>query len=95
MVAESLNATYALLAWNPPPPEHQNGLIELYRIAVTVTDTGEEFQVQSMYNSTVIGPLHPFYTYKLSIAAQTVEVGPFTSPVVLKMPEAGRSGNKI
>ena len=78
-----------MLAWDPPPPEHQNGLIELYIIHITVTDTGKALQHMSVYNSTVIGPLHPFYTYKFSIAAQTVAVGPFTTPVAVKMPEAG------
>jgi receptor-type tyrosine-protein phosphatase Q len=92
VAAESLNATHAMLAWDPPPPEHQNGLIELYIIHITVTDTGKELQHMSVYNSTVIGPLHPFYTYKFSIAAQTVAVGPFTTPVAVKMPEAAPSG---
>ena len=89
VVAESLNATHAMLVWDPPPPEHQNGLIELYIIHIMVAGTGDELQHMSVYNNTVIGPLHPFYTYKFSIAAYTVDVGPFTSPVSLKMPESG------
>ena len=88
-MAESLNATHAMLTWNPPPPEHQNGVIDFYVISIIVNSTGQELTHMSMYNGTVIGPLHPFYTYTFSIAAQTVDVGPFTIPVTLKMPEAG------
>lgn len=87
--AESLNATHALLSWDPPPPEHQNGVIEQYHITIKVTETGELLQRFSTYNSTVIGQLHPFYTYMFSVAAQTVAVGPFSSQITLKMPEAG------
>ena len=86
VLVESLNATHAMLAWNPPLPEHQNGLIDFYIIHVMVIDTGDELQHTSVFNSTVIGPLHPFYTYKFSIAAHTV---PFTTPISLQMPEAG------
>ena len=89
VVAVPLNATHAMIVWEPPPPDHQNGLIGLYRIAITVVDTDEQLQDVSAGTTTVLGPLHPFYTYKFSIAAETVQVGPFTSPITLKMPEAG------
>ena len=85
----SLNATHAMLSWEPPLPEHRNGPIRLYHIITTSVASGEELQDTSANNWTVIGPLHPFYTYKFSVAAETVEVGPFTTPVVLQMPEAG------
>ena len=39
----------------------------------------------------VIENLHPLYTYRFSIAAQTVAVGPFSDPIVLQMPEAGKN----
>ena len=45
--------------------------------------------------SMVIRDLHPFYTYRFSIAAQTVAVGPFSNSTVLQMPEAGKSGFKL
>ena len=89
LVALAVNATYVYLSWDPPLPEHRNGLIEVYHIAITETDTDEELQYISVYNNTVIGPLHPYYTYKFSVAAVTVDVGPFTSQVTLQTPEAG------
>ena len=89
VVALAVNATYVYLSWDPPLPDHRNGLIEVYHIAITETDTDEELQYISVYNNTLIEPLHPYYTYKFSVAAVTVDVGPFTSQVTLQMPEAG------
>ena len=92
VVAVPLNATHTLVVWEPLPPDHQNGPIGLYHITITVIDIDEQLQDVSTDISTVLGPLHPFYTYKFSIAAETVQVGPFTSPITLKMPEAGNVG---
>ena len=89
VVAEPLNATRALLLWEPPPPEHQNGVIEQYHITIKVNETGEVLQHFSTYTTTIISQLHPFYTYMFSVAAQTVAVGPYSSDISLKMPEAG------
>ena len=89
VVAEPLNATHALLLWEPPPPEHQNGVIEQYHITIEVNEIGEVFQHFSTYTTTIIAQLHPFYTYMFSVAAQTVAVGPYSSDISLKMPEAG------
>jgi len=93
--ANSINATHALLVWDPPPPEHQNGIIQAYIIMITVVDINEIVQEFSMGNTTVLGPLHPFYTYKFSIAAQTIGLGPYSSPISLKMPPINRSESKM
>ena len=42
VVAVPLNATHVLIVWEPPPVDHQNGPIGLYRIAITVIDTDEQ-----------------------------------------------------
>ena len=34
--------------------------------------------------------LHPYYTYNCTVAAETsVGIGPFSSPVVIRLPESG------
>ena len=55
--------------------------------------TDEDYHLP-LTNSTsmVIENLHPFYTYRFFVAAQTVAVGPFSNPIALQMPEAGRFG---
>ena len=86
---ESINATHALLVWGPPPPDQQNGIISHYILKVVGIDTDERFNYSSNHNTTMIGSLHPFYSYTFSIAAYTVKVGPFSTPVILQMPSAG------
>ena len=85
----SINATHVVLVWDPPPPEHQNGIIQVYVITIMVADTSELVQEYSMNNTMVLGPLHPFYTYNFSIAAKTIGLGPYSSPLTLKIPPAG------
>ena len=55
-------------------------------------DIDEEFELHSNQTSVIVADLHPFSQYKFTIAAQTITqiTGPFSSSVVLQMPEAGR-----
>lgn len=85
----ALNATAAQLTWEPPPPEHRNGIIEEYFITVTGLDTNEIFQVTTNETTITFAGLHPFYTYTFSIAARTTGLGLYSIPVPLQMPEAG------
>ena len=42
-----------------------------------------------------LADLHPFYTYSCSVAAETVDVGPFTVAVTAQMPEDGKCNVKV
>ena len=55
-------------------------------------DIDEEFELHSNRTSVIVADLHPFSQYKFTIAAQTITqiIGPFSSSLVLQMPEAGR-----
>ena len=77
------------LSWNPPPFEEQNGLIRQYFVTITRNDTGMSFQQTSNTTETAIQSLHPFSTYTIAVAAETVDVGPFTEGVVVRLPEDG------
>lgn len=37
-----------------------------------------------------VGPLHPYYIYECSIAAYTIAVGVFSSPINITTHEAGK-----
>ena len=78
-----------ILQWSPPSAEGINGIIQYYNISVTEKETG----IVSYYISTsvtfVLTNLHPFYTYKCTIAAVTNGAGPITS-LVVQMPEDGK-----
>ena len=61
VVAVPLNATHAMIVWEPPPVDHQNGPIGLYRITITVVDTDEQLQDVSAGTTTVLG-IHSTHT---------------------------------
>ena len=49
-----------------------------------------KFQRISFGTSLIISSLHPFYIYWFSVAAFTVDLGPFTEPSELQMPQDGK-----
>ena len=73
--------------------ETQNGIITLYRINITISETKTSFVV----NATTAGALnltalHPYYSYSIQVAAVTSQgVGPFSEPVTITTPEDGMS----
>lgn len=50
-----------------------------------------KFQKTSFGTSLTVSSLHPFFTYSFSVAAYTVDLGPFTEPAVLQMPQDGKN----
>jgi len=81
------------LAWDPPPPENQNGVIVHYIINVTYTvhSTTEMFQLFPTANTTWVYSLIPYTAYTCVIAAGTaVGVGPFSAAYVVTTSADGR-----
>ena len=68
------------MTWEPPLPENRNGIITSYTIQLHEIVTGQTFLIQREANHTelLIDSLHPYYEYNVSIAAETVAVGPFS-----------------
>ena len=85
-----INARNVYLSWSPPPREHHNGVIRQFWINITEVDTGRRFQRTSVDTFFTVPSLHPFYTYQFSVAAYTVNPGPFTEPSMLQMPQDGK-----
>lgn len=87
-----MTSSSAQLSWAPPPPDQWNGIIVGYIIRVVGVHTDEDYQLPLTSNtSIVVGSLHPFYTFRFMVAAQTVGVGPFSNPIALQMPESGEN----
>ena len=84
-----LSSTSIILMWREPRSGDQNGLIRLYHINVTEIETGVDWQLMSNDTNVTVQPLHPFYSYNLAVAAQTLGLGPFSSPIQIEMPEDG------
>ena len=72
-----------------PEEISQNGIIRQYIINITRIDTGEMESYTSEDFSIVLQVL-PFRRYLVSIAAVTVETGPFSEYLTVEMPEDGR-----
>ena len=88
------------LCWDPPPDDKQNGIIRQYIIVVTEVDTGVTYTVTSNTSDVTFGVtsdtteitadnLLTFHSYRFSIAADTIAIGPFTEEVLVQVPEDG------
>ena len=91
LIVTSINSRTVYLSWSPPPSEHHNGIIRQFELKINEVDTGRRIQRTSVGTSFTISSLHPFYTYWFSVAAYTVDLGPFTEPSVLQMPQDGKN----
>lgn len=85
-----LNATSATVSWSPPPPEHQNGIIQSYTIRVEGVHTQEDFDLSTNSTEVVVGNLRPFYSYRFIVAAITISHGPYSAPITVAMPSQGQ-----
>ena len=77
------------LTWHPPPEALTNGIIREYYVNVTDTVTGEVQLLSSQSEVLEITNLHPYYTYKVAVAAYTVALGPFTDQITVQTLEDG------
>ena len=77
------------LAWEEPPEEDRNGIIRQYHINMTEVNTGRQFQVVSTTTSIAVSSLHPDYTYRWTVAAFTIGLGPFSTSETISTPEDG------
>ena len=90
MTGQVVDSTTVSLSWGPPLLENQNGVIRKYIIAATETDTENEYTWESVSTNIAIHSLHPFYTYQFTLAAYTIQRGPFSYIVTLQTPEDGK-----
>ena len=70
-----------------------NGVIREYRINVTEVETGDlrQFTTPAGVRELVVGPLHPYYSYRSTIVAFTIEVGPYSTAITVRTEEAGKT----
>ena len=88
---QSENSTTLALSWQPPSLESRNGIIVHYSVNITEMETGRVLLLTAMNTTTLrVHALHPFYTYTCVVAAVTIGLGPYSTPVVIQMPEDGK-----
>ena len=91
--AMTVDSSTVLITWLPPIPEHWNGIITAYIVNVFLEDNDTVVQqyTTSSLRVTLMG-LHPFSTYVVAAAAETVVGrGPFSSGLGIHTPEDGKS----
>lgn len=88
---EVIGATSFYLRWLPPPDEHHNGVIQEYRAICIELATGREIILRTAGNETEVlfEGLHPAYLYNCTVAAVTVDEGPFSAHIGVMTEEAG------
>lgn len=86
--ATTTDSSQLLLQWSPPSIEGTNGIIQYYNITVTEVETGTVTHHVTSSTIFFINDLHPFYTYKCTVAAVTIGEGPLAS-LIVQMPEDG------
>ena len=89
---EVLSSTVVFLRWAPPKPDQQNGVIRIYLIRQyeTNTDILTNYTQEENRFEMVIGSLRAHNQYQFTIAAETVKLGPFSSPVAVTTLESGQ-----
>ena len=79
------------LSWEPPGNRSRNGIIVRYYVNITELNTDSSFLVETTDQWVVVDDLHPYYRYSCIVAAETVELGPFSAPVIVELPEDGKN----
>ena len=88
--ARALDSRSIYLSWDPLPLAQQNGIIRQYR--VTIVDIAGEARIISTTAASVnVAALNPFTMYTCTVAAETIAVGPSTSPVEIVTPQDGKN----
>ena len=85
-----INSTSIFLSWEPPPQEHQNGVVTGYLVNITEVETGNTSQLHTASTLIILSLLHPSYTYICVITAVTVGPGPYSQNITLQVFEAGK-----
>ena len=89
MRAENVQSQLIELAWSPPPTNTHNGEIVHYIIIYKELQTGQNTTVTSFNTAVILGNLHPFYNYSITVAAFTIATGPLSAPLHIQTSEDG------
>lgn len=83
----AINSTAVQVSWEPPHIHLQNGIISSYTITALElrTNVTRSFVLSHLYSSYIISGLHPYYDYRISVAAYTVALGPSSVTLVITL----------
>ena len=85
-----LSATHLLLSWEPPLNEEQNGVIEYYIVTIHQFESNISYSYHTEDLQYTVQHLHPYYVYECTVAAATVDLGPPSSQITVRMFQDGK-----
>ena len=87
--AEVLSSTVINFFWQPPLAQELNGILQNYNVIVEEVPTGREWIYASNGTDLLVTSLHPYYNYSCRVSANTIGIGPYSSPITATTNEAG------
>ena len=90
LVLQSCTSQSITLSWESPPEEDINGILRQFVVRILEHETGNIFTETSDDEQTTLLGLHPYYTYSVAVAAQTVGAGPFSNNITIQLAEDGK-----
>lgn len=84
------NSSSLSISWRPPPFDKQNGIIVGYIIRLLENDNELVVETDGPQTEIFVTSLHPHYIYQFTVAAQTVDIGPYSYPNTIQMDEDGK-----
>lgn len=82
-------ATSIGITWTSPEEDELNGQLTHYVVEILELDTGASTHITSILPEVVLNSLHPFYTYRIHVAAVTVSPGPHSEALEITTLEDG------
>lgn len=89
LIASNITSKTVYLSWDTVPDENQNGIIRYYRVNATEAETSTKLTYIAYSNELMVHDLHPYYSYQVSVAAYTVDTGPYSTTISYQMNEDG------
>ena len=83
------DSTTVRISWTSIPVASRNGVVRQYQIRLRNIEDGNERMFTDSSSPLIISDLRPFYNYRVSVAASTVALGPYSSEVSIQMPQDG------
>ena len=87
----NVSSTEIYISWTEPLEDQINGIIRNYEIELAEVETNVIITETTAHNEIIVSSLHPYYQYKVSVAAVTIATGPFSTPLSVTTKEAGNS----
>ena len=86
---ESVSSTEIVVSWIEPDQENQNGIIRSYDVIALEIETNAVITQSTVDDIVTLSSLHPYYQYKISVAAVTIDKGPYSSNISVTTDAAG------